>query len=59
LLQQIEEDRRVTGLLRVLKIEKSKKEVLMTAKLDDFEAKIIQIGEKMCKSNTQVIISKK
>jgi hypothetical protein len=31
----------------------------MTAKLDDFEAKIIQIGEKMCKSNTQVIISKK
>ena len=45
--------------MRVQVIEESKSEAFLTAKLDDPEAKRIQIAEQMRKSKRQDIISKK
>ena len=45
--------------MRVQVIEKSKSEAFLTAKVDDPEAKRIQMAEQMRKSKRQDIISKK
>ena len=45
--------------MRVLVIEESKSEAFMTAKVDDPEAKRIQMAEQMRKSKRQELISKR
>ena len=58
-LQSIQEDRIVTGTLRVQVTEESKSEVFMTAKADDPQARRTQMAEQMRKSKRKEIISKK
>ena len=50
---------RVIGQLRVQFVEESKAEAFMTAKVDDPEAKRIQMAEQLRKSKRQELISKK
>ena len=50
---------RATGQLRVQVIEESKSEAIMTAKVDDPNAKRIQMADQMRKSKRQDIISEK
>ena len=58
-LQSIQEDRIVTGTLRVQVTEESKSEVFMTAKADDPQAKRAQMAEQMRKNKRKEIVSKK
>ena len=58
-LQPIQEERVVTGTLRVQDTEESKSEVFMTAKADDPQARRIQMTEQLRKSKRKEIISKK
>ena len=50
---------RVTGQLRVQIVEESKGETFMTARVDDPEAKRVQMAEHLCKNKRQKLISKK
>jgi len=50
---------RVTGQLRVQIVEESKGETFMTAKVDDPEAKRVQMAEQLRKGKRQELISKK
>ena len=58
-LQPIQEERIVTGTLRVQVAEESKSEVFMTAKADNPQARRTQMAEQMRKSKRKEIISKK
>ena len=58
-LQPIQEERIVTGTLRVQVTEESKSEVFMTAKADDPQARRTQMAEQMRKNKRKEIISKK
>ena len=57
--QPAQEERRYTGHLRVEVIEESKTEAFMTAKVDNPEARRIQMTEQLRKSKRREIISKK
>ena len=58
-LQPAQEKREVTGLVRVKVIEESKTEVFMTAKVDNPEARRIQMTEQLRNDKRREIISKK
>ena len=50
---------RATGILRVKIVEESKTEALLTAKVDNPEARRIQMTEQMRRTKRKEIISKK
>ena len=55
----VQEERIVAGLLRVQVTEESKAEVFMAAKVDNPEARRIQMTEQLRKTKRKEIISKK
>ena len=57
--QPAQEERRYTGHLRVQVVEESKTEAFMTAKVDNPEARRVQMTEQLRKSKRREIIYKK